>query len=100
MVQNFQHSHYKVLKGFKLMAKRYEVQVPEYITPIMLERIKEMMERGDIHPRHYSCDMTAEMAAGAPMGKALEEMVRRNGLKANDPKVADSIYQKLFPQKN
>ena len=80
------------------MVKRYEVQVPEYVTPIMLERIKEMMERGYIHPRHYSCDMTAEMAAGAPMRNALEEMVRRNGLKATNPKVVDSIYQKLFPQ--
>lgn len=73
------------------MVKEYEVQVPEYVTPNILERIKEMMEEGKIHPRHHLCDMTAEIAAGAPKKAALEHMVRRTILKATD-----SIYQRLF----
>ena len=77
------------------MVKKYKVQVPEYVTPTILERIKEMMEQGKIHPRHHLCDMTAEMAAGAPMKEALEHMVRRTTLKENY-----SIYQQLFPQYN
>lgn len=76
------------------MVKEYKVQVPEYVTPEMLDRIKEMMEQGKIHPRHHSCDMTAEIAAGAPMAKALEQMVRRASREATDY----SIYQRLFPQ--
>lgn len=75
------------------MGKKYEVQVPEYVTPGMLENIRAMMEQGLIHPRSNSCDMTAEIAAGAPLKEALEEMVRRN--ERNDTL---SIYQQLFPQ--
>lgn len=76
------------------MVKKYEVQVPEYITSSMLKRIKEMMERGEIHPRHHLCDMTLERAAGAPPEKAVEEMVRRN-----DRNETYSIYRRLFPQR-
>ncbi len=72
------------------MVKEYEMQVPGYVTPIILERIKEMMMQGRIHPRHHLCDMTAEIAAGAPKKAALEQMVRRTVLKETD-----SIYQKL-----
>lgn len=75
------------------MIKKYEVQVPEYVTTEILERIKEMMEQGQIHPRHHLCDLTVEIAAGAPMKEALEQMVRRTTLKATN-----SIYQQLFPQ--
>ena len=75
------------------MVKKYEVQVPEYVTPSMLENIRVMMKDGKIHPRHHVCDMTLELAAGAPLHEALEEMVRRN--ERND---TNSIYQKLFPQ--
>lgn len=75
------------------MVKEYEVQVPEYVTPSILNRIKEMMTQGRIHPRHHLCDMTAEIAAGAPKKAALEYMIRRTLLKETD-----SIYQKLFTQ--
>ncbi|MDP3699111.1 MAG: tetratricopeptide repeat protein [Nanoarchaeota archaeon] len=73
------------------MVKEYRIQVPEYVTPSMLDRIKKMMAKGRIHPTHQLCDMTAEIAAGAPMKEALEQMVRRTVLKETD-----SIYQKLF----
>ena len=69
------------------------VRVPEYITPVILERIAAIMEEGKIHPRHHVCDMTVELAAGAPRKEALEHMVRRTALNATD-----SIYQQLFPQ--
>ena len=72
-----------------------KTEVPEYVTSTMLECIKEMMEQGQIHPRHHLCDMTAEIAAGAPKKEALEQMVRRTVLKATE-----SIYQRLFPQYN
>ncbi len=72
---------------------RISVRVPQYITPAILERITTLMEEGKIHPRHHVCDMTVELAAGAPLKEALEEMVRRN--ERNDTL---SIYQRLFPQ--
>jgi N-methylhydantoinase B/oxoprolinase/acetone carboxylase alpha subunit len=75
------------------MVKKNNVEVPEYVTLEMLERIKEMMAKGQIHPRHHLCDMTAEIAAGAPMKDALEYMVKRSALKATE-----SIYRQLFPQ--
>lgn len=75
------------------MPKKYELQLPEYVTPEILEHIKVIMQEGKIHPRHHLCDMTAEIAAGAPTKEALENMVRRTALNATD-----SIYQQLFPQ--
>ena len=76
------------------MVKDYGVQLPEYVTPTILECIKEMMAQDQIHPRHHLCDMTAEIAAGAPLKQALEEMIRRTGLNATS-----SIYQQIFPQR-
>ncbi|GEM_PF-4458225 len=67
--------------------------LPHYVTSIILERIKVMMEDGKIHPQHHVCDMTVELAAGAPLKEALEEMVRRN-----ERSETHSIYQELFPQ--
>lgn len=77
------------------MAKRavVPVVVPEYVTQKMLERIEGMIRQGEIHPRHHLCDMTAELAAGAPRTEALEQMIRRTALGQTD-----SIYQKLFLQ--
>ena len=76
------------------MTKKYEVQLPEYVTPSILNNIMVMMEQGRIHPKSHACDMTAEIAAGAPLKEALEQMVRRNALDETA-----SIYQKLFPQR-
>ena len=59
-----------------------------------LNSYRAMMEKEQIHPRHHLCDMTAEIAAGAPPKEALEQMVRRTDLKETY-----SIYQLLFPQR-
>ena len=76
------------------MEKEYEIELPEYVTTRILKRIRVMMEQGRIHPRNHSCDMTAEIAAGAPLREALEHMVRRAASNQTD-----SIYQQLFPQR-
>ena len=76
------------------MENRYVAQVPEYVTSDILERIKVMMADGKINPRHYLCDMTAEIAAGAPPKEVIEQMIRRNACGKTY-----SIYQRLFPQK-
>ncbi len=69
-----------------------EVEIPSYVTDDVLGRIKEMIGNGEIHPKHYACDMTAEMAAGAPVGEVILNASRRKSLGDKG-----SIYRKLFP---
>ena len=65
---------------------------PRYVTPIMLECIGKMIKRGDINPRHYMCDLTAELAAGATLKDATIESARRFGA----GEIHYSIYRILF----
>ena len=71
-----------------------DIPIPGYVTPEILDNIQSMIMRGEIHPRHYMCDMTAEIAAGAPVGQATINAARRK-----DSGDTGSIYDKLFPCK-
>ena len=67
-----------------------EYRVPEYLTPKQREKIRELIESGEIHPRNPACDFTLEVAVGVPIATAIKHL-RRN---PND----NSLYNMLYIQ--
>lgn len=69
------------------MTQKQQPLIPDYVTPEMEGRIREMIKGDDIHPRHHACDFTVEVAAGADLKEAIRNLVRRE---------RDGAYDSLY----
>ncbi len=60
-----------------LLWDRLEKEVPDYVSISTLDKIKEFVESGDIHPEHPGCDFVAELSCGAPFSAVHSRFVER-----------------------
>lgn len=74
------------------MTQKKQPQIPDYVTPEIEGRIREMIKRDDIHPRHHACDFTLEVAAGADLKAAIKRLVQRHRDGAYDSLYTRSSY--------